>query len=135
MNKKLVLLGLVVVGFALTVPSARAGIGRALAPVGRMLAGPIARLKEPFESWTAQNDAKHLVAGLSYRERRGRRLPTGRNFERYVLERLNPKREGLDPWGNAWSLEVQSDSIVVWSPGRDSIPETEDDIRITQARQ
>ena len=135
MNKKVVLAVLVLIAFALTVPSARAAIGRALEPVGRLMAGPIARMKQPFESWTAENDGKHLIAGLSDMERRGRRLPTGRAFERYALERLNPKREGLDPWGNTWSLEVQSDSIIVWSPGRDSIPETEDDIRLSQFRQ
>ena len=135
MDKKVVLGVLVLIGVAVTVPAARVRLGNALAPVGRMLEGPKARIKAPFETWTAQNDAKHLINGLTEMERRGRRLPGGRGFQKYVRERLNPKRAGLDPWGNTWELAVQGDSIIVWSPGRDSIPETEDDVRVTQLRQ
>jgi hypothetical protein len=43
-------------------------------------------------------------------------------------------RDGEDPWGSPYYFEISADSFVVGSPGPDSRPRTDDDLRLAERR-
>lgn len=128
MWKKL-LIGLVALGFAWSVPQVRARIVTALAPATSLL-GPLGhRMQEPMRRYQAETDIKFLVEQLQMEKNEGRPLPSNvRAFNEWMGRRQGAGDKGRDPWGNLYWMDRTTQGVEVGSNGPDGTRRTEDDL-------
>jgi len=117
MVKKLFLLCILLLGVAMAVPSTRAQIQtRAIKPVRDSIGARL--VPRRLDAMANQLDA---------RLGRAERLPAD-NFQAWV--RRDYSGPDVDPWGNAWFLQVGRRDYTVGSMGPDGQQGTEDDITV-----
>lgn len=115
MIKKLLLLVLACLAVAMAVPSTRAQIQeRALTPVMDAIGARLVPRRLDV-----------MADQLDVRLSRAERLPVD-NFEAWL--RRDFSGSDVDPWGNAWFLQVGRRAYTVGSKGPDGQQGTEDDI-------
>jgi hypothetical protein len=117
MIKKLLLLCIVLLGVAMAVPSTRAQIqDRAIRPVMDSIGARL--VPRRLDAMANQLDA---------RLGRAERLPAD-NFQAWVQRDYTGPE--MDPWGNAWFLQVGRRDYTVGSMGPDGEQGTPDDITV-----
>lgn len=129
--KKLLLLLLLILLF-LTVPQLRSFAAPVIDPLGEKLATlvepVVVKVRTPFLRWKARDEARAIVILLRDQEAIGQRLPSRREFGRWLERRYRANPEGIDPWGVPYYIEYTNRGVVVGSAGPDLAPDTEDDI-------
>ena len=127
MFKKIVI-GVVLLGFAWSVPEVRARTATAVAPALGVL-GPVGdRMQEPMRDYQADTDLKFLADQLEIDQTYGRPLPSaGPAFTEWMLKRKGAGDRGKDPWGNLYWMDRSGGSIQLGSNGRDGTRGTADD--------
>jgi hypothetical protein len=128
MLKKIVIL-VVALGFAWSVPSVRARVATALAPAFSLL-GPVGyRMQQPMRKYQAETDLKFIDDQLQMAKTEGRPLPSsGKSFNEWLSVRRGAGDRGKDPWGNLYWMIGKSGSMTLGSNGPDGTANTEDDI-------
>lgn len=119
MVKKLLLFLILLLGIAMAVPSTREEIqARAITPVMDAIGTRL--VPRRLEAMANQLDARLARADD---------LP-GANFEGWL--RRDYTGPEVDPWGNAWYLQVARRTYTVGSMGPDAQRGTADDITVTR---
>lgn len=126
---KKILIGLVALGFAWSVPQVRARIATALAPATGLL-GPVGyRMQEPMRKYQAETDIKFLVDQLRMERNEGRQLPRDtRAFNEWMARKPGAGDKGRDPWGNLYWMDRGVGGVQVGSSGPDGTKKTPDDL-------
>lgn len=127
MLKKIVI-AVVALGFAWSVPSFRGRVTTFLAPALDVL-GPVGyRMQEPMREYKADTDLKFLADQLQIDQTYGRPLPSGgQAFSDWMLKRKGAGDRGKDPWGNLYWMDRSGGGILLGSNGRDGERGTPDD--------
>lgn len=127
---KKILVGLVALGFAWSIPDVRVRVATWLAPAIGLL-GPVGyRMQEPLRKYKAETDIKFLVDQLHLDREEGRQLPRDtRTFTEWMLRRKGAGDKGRDPWGNLYWMERGAPgSTRIGSNGPDGTKKTTDDL-------
>ena len=126
---KVLLVVLIVVGFAWTIPSARARIVDVLEPVGAALRPAVDWALNPTRRAGAAREAQFILREIENQRQMGRGYPSPRGFYDWVRANVESVEDGVDPWGEPYYLEMTRQHVIVGSPGPDRALGTEDDIR------
>jgi len=130
MIKKLLIV-VVILGLAWTIPATRKHMARIVEPVVVRL-GPVgAWAANPIRRYNTRNEIVLLVRELSQDHKSLVPPPTPRNFPAWVRRNTNSGREGKDAWGNDYYLRQIRTGLTVGSPGEDGEIGTEDDLTRT----
>lgn len=125
---KLVLIGLVAIGFLTAHAPTRTRVASAAAPALDRL-GPVGAFAlRPVHRFTADTEVKFIVGQLRQASTLGRELPMEARFAQW-LKRIKLRDDGLDPWGAPYYLERARNNLTVGSRGPDGKRGTADDIR------
>jgi hypothetical protein len=112
---KIILILLIVFGAAMAIPSTRAQLEDAAAPV-----------LNKFRSRIVPGRLEVMVDQLTVRLERGEGLPA--SWEGWLRRDYSSTAE--DPWGNLYYIESGRRGFTVGSMGPDGLQGTEDDIRL-----
>jgi hypothetical protein len=128
---KKVLVALVLLGFAWSVPSFRQRIASGVEPALARL-GPVGeQIMRPAQRWRASSDVAFLVKQMEALKLEGRPIPTTQQaFEQFAAHRTG-ESNGLDPWGRPYWMRRTTGFLTVGSDGPDGERNTADDIRKT----
>jgi hypothetical protein len=131
---KKIIIGLVLLGFAWSLPSVRERTALALAPALPFL-GPVGeRLQRPMLEYRAETDVKFIVDQLHMERTEGRALPKDtRAFNEWMGRKGGAGDRGKDPWGNLYWMKKSGGSTMIGSNGADGVENTADDIRRSAA--
>ena len=131
---KKVIIVLVFLGFAWSLPLARAKMVGAMQP-GLALLGPVGvKLKQPMLKHQADADLKFLLEQLQIDRTEGRAQPGNtRAFNEWMYARQGAGERGRDPWGNLYWMKRGEGAVTVGSNGPDGTHNTRDDIRRSTA--
>lgn len=126
---KKVIGGLILLGFAWSVPQVRGRIITALEPATAVL-GPVGyRLQEPMRRYRAETDIKFLIDQLRMDRNEGKPVPSNtRAFNEWMSKRRGAGDNGHDPWGRLYWLVRETGTVQVGSNGPDGERSTEDDL-------
>lgn len=121
--------GLILVGFAWSVPQVRHRIIVTLEPATAFL-GPIGDwMQEPMRKYKAETDIKFLIDQLRMDRNEGRQLPTNtKAFNDWMLKRRGAGDKGRDPWGGYYWMVRQTGVVEIGSNGPDGERDTADDL-------
>lgn len=125
---KIVLIVLIVLGFAWSTDAGRERIQGVLRPVGEALTPLVDRALNPSRSQGAVREQQFILRELETQRQMGRALPNAGNFHEWVKRRVESVADGLDPWGQPYYLSSGRQGPIVGSPGPDRTPGTADDI-------
>lgn len=93
-------------------------------------AGPyLDRLMEPLRRVQAQMELNGIADKVKKRLESSGTLPSPDRFEDFVRAYHFTARDGRDPWGGRYRLQITRDTIFVTADGPDGRPGTDDDLR------
>ncbi len=130
---KVLLIILIVVGFAWTIPPARERITDTLRPVGVALRPALDWALNPSRRAGAGREEQWIMREIENQRQMGRGLPEPRTFHDWVKRHVESVDDGLDPWGQPYYLEIDRQNMAVGSAGPDRTPGTADDIRLRKS--
>lgn len=127
---KLLLIIVVLLGFAWAYPPTRTKMAHAAAPAIEKL-GPVGKvIAKPVQRYTADNEVAFILDFIEMEKQSARDLPDDRTFMAWMKrKRVQLKNGGNDPWGKPYFLERTRGTITVGSFGPDREKSTADDIR------
>lgn len=126
---KWVVLAVVVLVLAAILPGIRERARPFMGPIPGWVDATGRTAARPMHAWTARNEAAHLARTLAQFRASGRPTPKPTQFQKWAAAHLNSDRNGLDPWGIAYTVRYFPDSVVVTSAGADTTMGTPDDPR------
>lgn len=129
---KKLLVVLIVIGFAWTIPQARTRIQEALRPIGEALGPAMDVVLNPTRRAGTAREEQFIMREIENQRQMGRGLPDPGAFHEWVMAHVESVEDGLDPWGQPFYLEVSREYFVVGSAGPDRTIATDDDIRDTK---
>ena len=129
---KVLLLVLLLLGAAVTVPAIRNRLAGPLDPVLAKL-GPLGeKIRTPALRFNAHNEIQAIIGRLNEDKLQGRAVPPPNQFQRWVRDKMRGNiQDGKDPWGQPYYLVRARTHAIVGSAGADMQAGTPDDIRIT----
>jgi hypothetical protein len=130
---KYLLVILIVLGFAWTIPSARVRIQEALEPLGAALRPAVDWALNPTRRAGAAREAQFILREIENQRQMGRGYPAPGGFQDWVRTTVESVDDGLDPWGEPYYLEMTRQHVIVGSAGPDRAIGTADDIRDAQS--
>jgi hypothetical protein len=126
---KVLIIVLVLAGFAWAYPPTRARIVHGVEPALVRL-GPVGtRLMIPVQRYTTAQEVEFIKNQIGLARMEGRELPDERTFPRWLAKRVVTRYNGNDPWGSPYYLMRVNRTMTVGSMGQDRQRGTEDDIR------
>lgn len=129
---KKLLVVLIVIGFAWTIPAARERIQDVLAPIGEALRPAVDFALNPTRRAGTAREEQFILREIENQRQMGHGLPDPGAFHEWVMTHVESVEDGLDPWGQPFYLEVGRQHFVVGSAGPDRTVGTADDIRDTK---
>ena len=130
---KVLIVVAVLLGAAFSIPALRQYVEPVVTavtkPARNMVGAQLTRVRDPVFRWAVRNEARNMARELVQRDREGQPLPRPQDFQSYLTGRTLAQQPVLDRWGSPYYLLVAHDSVTVVSPGPDTRPGTEDDIR------
>lgn len=120
---KVILFLLVALGAALYFPESRVVVLDTAAPV----------LNPVFE-WSTKGEMRKITRDLATFERSWESLPSPNAFPDWLSKKYHSDAAFKDSWGHPYTLQAGPDSFSVVSPGIDGMPNTPDDLRVSEQR-
>lgn len=127
---KVLLLVLLLLGAAFTVPAIRNRLAGPLDPVLARL-GPVGeKVRNPVRRFNAFNEIQAIIGRLNEDKLQGRPVPPPNQFQRWIHDKMRGDiQDGRDPWGQPYYLVRSRGYATIGSAGQDMQAGTPDDIR------
>jgi hypothetical protein len=131
MMKRLLLAGLLLWGATLIFPELGEGVQLRAVELwewtGDRLEGPASPITNRYRRVQAENQLSKISRQLVLRRNQGQRPPSEEELAGFLIQHdISP--DGLDPWGVAFRIVQEPDSVAVMSAGPDLTFGTEDDM-------
>ncbi|SRR5512138_2792451 len=129
---KWLLVILIVIGFAWSVPAGRERIQSALRPAGERLGPVLDWALNPTRRAGVRRETDFILRAIENERQMGRGFPDPNGFHEWVGSSVDALNDGLDPWGQPYYLEVSRQTVTVGSAGPDRTRGTGDDVRASR---
>ncbi|HEU5208130.1 MAG TPA: hypothetical protein VFU06_01860 [Longimicrobiales bacterium] len=130
---KWLLVILIVLGFAWSVPAGRERIRDVLQPVGEQLEPVLNWALDPMRRAGARRELDFILRAIENERQMGRPFPNPATFHEWVGSSVDALNDGLDPWGQPYTLEVSRQTATVVSAGPDRTRGTADDVKASRS--
>ncbi len=129
--KRLIVI-LILIGFAWSVPAGRERIRSALQPVGERLGPVLDWALNPTRRAGVKRELDFILRAIENERQMGRPLPDQNAFPAWVGSNVDALNDGLDPWGQPYYLELARTTFTVVSAGPDRMRGTGDDVKASR---
>ena len=123
---------LILLGFAWSVPAGRERIQGVLQPVAERLDPVLDWALNPTRRAGVRRELDFIMRAIETHRQTGRGFPNPATFSEWVASSVDAVHDGLDPWGQPYTLEVSRETVTVISAGPDRVRGTADDVRVTR---
>lgn len=123
---------LILIGFAWSVPAGRERIEAVLEPVGEQLAPALDWALNPTRRAGVKRELDFILRAIENERQMGRPVPDPNTFHEWVGSSVDALNDGLDPWGQPYYLELSRATVTVVSAGPDRERGTDDDVRASR---